>query len=158
MISVFGAMFGPRPEAVARELTRVCRSGGRIVMACWTRDSFIAGMREVTARYVPPPSGLPNPAEWGDEEIVRQRLREGIAKLELTRRLATFEFPFDEAHVVEHFRQYLGPTIKAFESLDATGQAGLRRDAEAFWKQWNLAKDGTVRVDSEFLEIVATRS
>jgi len=158
VITMFGAMFAPRPEKVAAELIRVCRPGGRIVMANWTPGSLIGKMFNLTALYVPPPS-MPSPILWGDEATVSERLQGGIAGLELNRRLMTFIFPFSPAEVVEHYRKYFGPTQKAFLALegDQDKQTALRRDLEKLWTGNNLASDGTTRIESEYLEVVARR-
>ena len=158
VISVFGAMFAPRPERVASELTRVCRSGGRIVMASWTPESFTGRSFQLASKYVPPPPGLPPPILWGDEATVRERLRDGIANIEMHRRVATFRLPFGESEVVDYYRRYSGPTIRTFEALDAAGQAAYRKEYEALWKANNRATDGTLEVPSEYLEIIATRA
>ena len=157
IVSMFGAMFAPRPELVAAELVRVCRPGGRIAMANWTPEGFIGQMFKLTGKYVPPPPGMPSPVKWGDEETVRERLREGIADLQLTRRMCPFEYPVPPAEVVESFRMYYGPTHRAFEALDSEGQAALRNDLEQLWTQHNQATDGTTYGEGEYLEVVATR-
>jgi ubiquinone/menaquinone biosynthesis C-methylase UbiE len=76
VVSMYGAMFAPRPELVAAELVRVCRPGGRIAMANWTPDGFIGQMFKITGKHVPPPPNMPSPVKWGDEETVRERLRD----------------------------------------------------------------------------------
>ena len=159
LITMFGAMFAPRPEKVSEELVRVTRSGGRIVMANWLPTSFVGQMFKIGATHVPPPPNMPAPVLWGDEETVRERLKNGIAGLEFDRRLITFNFPFPPAEVVEHFRQYFGPSQKAFDALagDADKQAALRRELENHWTQNNQATDGTTRIQSEYLEVTARR-
>jgi SAM-dependent methyltransferase len=158
IVSIFGAMFAPRPERVAAELIRVCRSGGRIVMANWTPRSFVGQMLKINTLHVPPPK-MPSPVLWGDEETVRERLKDEIAGLELNRRLMTFSFPFSPVEAVEHFRTFFGPVQKAFDALEAdeAKQAALRRDLEKHWTENNLATDGTTRIESEYLEIIARR-
>ncbi|HEY0048394.1 MAG TPA: class I SAM-dependent methyltransferase, partial [Pyrinomonadaceae bacterium] len=158
IVSMFGAMFAPRPELVAAELVRVCRRGGRIAMANWTPEGFIGQMFKITGKYVPPPD-MPSPLKWGDEETVRERLqREGIADLQLTRRRCPFRYPFAPAGVVESFRLYYGPTQRAFAALDAAGQAALRNDLEKLWAEHNQAKDDATYVEGEYLEVIATRN
>jgi SAM-dependent methyltransferase len=157
VVSMYGAMFAPRPELVAAELVRVCRTGGRIAMANWTPDGFIGQMFKVTGKHVPPPPNMPSPIKWGDEETVRERLRDGIADLQLTRRMCQFKYPFPPAEVVESFRLYYGPTQRAFAALEADGQAALRSDLERLWAEHNRATDGTTHVEGEYLEVVATR-
>ena len=158
VVSMYGAMFAPRPELVAAELVRVCRPGGRIAMANWTPEGFIGQMFKVTGKHVPPPAGIQSPLKWGDEESVRERLREGVADLHMTRRMCRFEYASPPAEFVEFFRRFYGPTQRAFEALDAAGQAALRADLERLWAEHNRAGDGATDVEGEYLEVVATRS
>jgi SAM-dependent methyltransferase len=157
VVSMFGAMFAPRPELVASELVRVCKPGGKIVMANWTPEGFIGQMFKATAKHVPPPPNMPSPVKWGDEATVRERLRDGIADLQMTRRMCPFSYPVPPAEVVESFRMYYGPTRRAFEALDDGGQAALRKDLEALWAENNQATDNTTYGEGEYLEVVATR-
>ncbi|HYL36212.1 MAG TPA: class I SAM-dependent methyltransferase [Bryobacteraceae bacterium] len=110
VMSMFGAMFAPRPERVASELARVCRPGGRIAMANWTPGGFIGGVVAVGARYIPPPEGVPAPVLWGDEAVVQQRLAAYCSEIRTAPRTADFVYPFPPAEVVALFREYLGPT------------------------------------------------
>jgi SAM-dependent methyltransferase len=158
VISIYGAMFAPRPDVVAAELKRVCRPGGKIVMGNWIPSGFAGETFKLGAQYVPPPPGMAPPTQWGDENIVRQRFAEGISDLRLTPRIAAMILPFNEAEAVEHFRKFFGPTIRTFEALDGERQAAYRKDLEGLWKKYNKATDGTVQIDSEFLEVVATRA
>jgi SAM-dependent methyltransferase len=158
IVSMFGAMFAPRPDMVVTELVRACRSGGQIAMANWTPGGFVGHMFKIGGKYAPPPPNMPSPVTWGDEEIVRERLRDGIADLQLTRRKCRLKYPFPPAEVVEFFRAYFGPTQRAFEALDAGGQAALRSDLERLWSEHNRATDNTTDVEGEYLEVVATRS
>jgi len=158
IVSMYGAMFAPRPELVAAELVRVCRPGGRIAMANWTPEGFIGQMFKVTGKYVPPPAAMPSPLKWGDEETVRERMRDRVADLQLTRRMCHFKYPFTPAEVVEFFRLYYGPTQRAFDALDADGQAALRSDLEQLWAEHNQATGDGTHVDGEYLEVVATRN
>ncbi len=157
IVSMFGAMFAPRPELVAAELVRVSQPGGRIAMANWTPDGFIGQMFKISSKHVPPPANMPSPLKWGDEETVRERLRDGIADLQLTRRMCPFEYPFSPAEVVESFRMYYGPTQRAFDALDTDGQAALRSDLERLWTEHNQATENTTYVEGEYLEVTATR-
>lgn len=154
IITMFGAMFAPRPDVAAAELIRVCRPGGMIAMANWTPEAFTGQMFKTNAKHVPPPAGMPSPLLWGTEDAVRERFGEGISELRLNRRKIDFEFQFGPEAVVEHFRKYFGPTQKAFGSLDAAGQDALQRDLVELWSTNNLATDGTTRVESEYLDVV----
>jgi ubiquinone/menaquinone biosynthesis C-methylase UbiE len=158
VMTMFGAMFAPRPEVTASELLRVCRSGGRIAMANWTPSGFIGQMFKITAGMVPPPQGMPSPVLWGDPAKVKERLASGASAIETTPRMMRFEFPFGPKEVVEHFRLYYGPTQKAFGALEESRQPELRRQLEEIWSKHNQGASGTSEVDSEYLEVLATRA
>lgn len=157
-VAMFGAMFAARPERAASELLRVIRPGGRIAMANWTPTGFIGQMLKTTVAYVPPPQGVPSPLLWGSEEIVRTRLGAGLSSLALTRRVITFEYPFGPEQVVNEFRLWYGPTLRAFAALDEEKRIALRLDLERLWWEHNRANDGTTRVESEYLEVVGRRA
>ncbi len=133
VMSMFGAMFPPRPEIVAAELARVCRPGGRIAMANWTPEGFIGQVFKVGARYIAPPEGVPAPALWGVEDVVRERLGTHASKISMTKRMAEFDFPFQPAGVVAFFREYFGPIKIAFSRLDAEQQPAYAADLEKLW-------------------------
>ena len=157
-VSMFGAMFAGRPERAAAELLRVTRPGGRIAMANWTPGGFIGQMLKTTVAYVPPPVGAASPLLWGTEDAVRVRLGAGCKSFALTRRMITFEYPFGPEQVVTEFRLWYGPTLRAFAALPDEARESLRRDLERLWWEHNRATDGTTRVESEYLEVVAVRS
>lgn len=158
VVTMFGAMFAPRPELVASELIRVCKPSGRIAMANWTPGGFIGEMFKTTGKHVTPPPNMPSPLKWGDQETVKERLSNGIADLQMTLLTCVFNFPFPPAEVVEFFRRNYGPTKNAFGALDQNGQAALRSDLEQLWSQHNHATDGTTLVEGEYLEVIASRS
>ena len=155
VVTMFGAMFAARPERASAELLRVTRSGGRIAMANWTPTGFVGEMLKATVRFAPAPAGVPSPLLWGTEEAVRERFGAAIKSLVFARRLMTFEYPMAPGEVVDYFRLWYGPTLRAFGTLDETGREGLRRELERLWTDQNLATDGTTRVVSEYLEVVA---
>ena len=157
VVSLIGAMFAPRPERVAAEMVRVCRPGGQIVMGNWTPEGFVGQMFKIIGKHVPPPPLMPSPLLWGDEATVRERLRDGVADLRLTKLQYPFHYPFPPSEVVEHFRTYYGPMNRAFAALDDAEQAALHRDLEQLWTEHNSATDGTTRYDSEYLEVIAVR-
>ena len=158
VMTMFGAMFAPRPDVTASELKRVCKSGGLIAMANWTPEAFTGQMFKAGAKHVPPPPGMPSPVLWGSEDTVRERMSDGISDLQMTRRKITFTYPFGPGEVVEHFRKYFGPTQKQFEMLDEAGQNAMRTDLVALWEGANQATDGTTRVESEYLEVLARKA
>ena len=157
VITMYGAMFAPRPERVAAEFLRVCRPGGMIAMANWTPSGFPAKMLAAVAKHAPPPPGLPAPVLWGDEATVRQRLGSGAKDIRLTREIAVMNFPFPPREAVQLFRQYFGPTQAAFSRLDEPGQAALAAEMEQLFTQHNQSRDGTTVVHGEYLEVVAIR-
>ncbi len=125
-------------------------------MANWTPTGFIGRMFKTTAAHVPPPD-IPSPLLWGDEATVRGRLRTGGAELRFARRSVAFRLPMTPEQTVDYFRAWYGPTLRAFAALDEDGRAALRRDLTALWSEHNRATDGTTHVESEYLEVVATR-
>lgn len=156
--TMFGAMFAPRPEKTAAELVRVCRPGGRIVMANWTPSGFVGQMFKLGAKHVPPPPNIAPPVLWGDQEVVKTRFSEGIGDLTTIPIKIDFIFPFSPDQVVEFFREYFGPTKMAFASLDADHQAALKKDLVDLWTANNRKNDGTTDVESEYLEVTVVRS
>jgi ubiquinone/menaquinone biosynthesis C-methylase UbiE len=158
VMTMFGAMFAPRPDVTSAELMRVTKPGGLIAMANWTPEGFAGQMFKTNAKHVPPPPGMPSPVLWGTEDAVKERLSDGISDLKMTRTPIMFNYPFSPADVVEYFRTYFGPTQKAFESLDENGQAALRSDLEELWGSKNQATDGSTVVESEYLEVLARKA
>ncbi|HJV39423.1 MAG TPA: class I SAM-dependent methyltransferase [Geothrix sp.] len=157
VVSLIGAMFAPRPEQVAAELVRVCRPGGRIAMANWTPGGFVGQMFKAVGKHVPPPPLMAPPVKWGDEATVRERFREGVAKVETRKCLYPMRYPFPPGDVVDFFQAYYGPVNRAFAALDADGQQALHQDLEQLWADHNRAQDGTTDVEAEYLEVVAVR-
>lgn len=155
VITMYGAMFAPRPEIVTKELLRVCKSGGLIAMANWTPEGFTGDMFRLTGKYVPPPPGLPAPVQWGSEPIVKDRFGDRVSKLEMARRQFRFDFPHSPAAVVEFFRTYFGPTQVAFSKLDEAGQKALAQETEQLWTSRNQGTSDHTLVDSEYLEVKA---
>ena len=157
IVSLIGAMFAPRPDLVAKELLRVCTPGGTIGMANWTAEGFVGQMFKNVAKFIGP-SGMPSPVLWGNEATVQERLGHGSSTLSLIRRQYLFSYPFPPSEVVEFFRLYYGPTNRAFASLDAEGQAHLRRDLEALWTAHNQAGPDCTTVYGEYLEVIGIRA
>ena len=156
VVSLIGAMFAPRPERVAAELTRVCRPGGIIAMANWTGPGFVGQMFKTIAKHIAP-SGMPSPVLWGDEPTVRERLGSGVATLECSSHLYELSYPFSPPNVVEFFRANYGPMTRAFASIGEEAQRQLRDELTGLWSRHNRATDGTTRVDAEYLQVVAVR-
>jgi ubiquinone/menaquinone biosynthesis C-methylase UbiE len=158
VVSMFGAMFAPRPDVAATELLRVCKPGGKIAMANWTAEGFNGRMFKLAAQYVPPPPGVPPPIQWGNETVVRERFGNRVSEIQFKRVMLQESLPMPPADVVEHFNKYFGPTQMAFKALDQERQAKLREDLTNLWKEYNTATDGTTIVDAEYLQVVATKA
>jgi SAM-dependent methyltransferase len=156
VLSMFGAMFAPRPDLVAAELVRVCRPKGLIAMANWTPDGFVGETFALTSRYLPPPEGVPAPVLWGKQQVVEERFAKLNRGVEVFKRTAKFDYPFDSKGVVEFFRRYFGPTQVAFSRLDIAGQAGLAKDMEALWTKHNRGTASHMIVAAEYLEVRVT--
>jgi ubiquinone/menaquinone biosynthesis C-methylase UbiE len=159
VVSMFGVMFAPRPSVAVAELLRVTKPGGQIALANWTPEGFLGKVSNVFTTHLPrPPAGVPSPLVWGDKATVRSRLREDFADLRMARRLARMRYPFPPAETIEFFFRYAPTYVRALASLDASGQAALRRDLVALQTAHNTAKTpGTTEVAAEYLEVIATR-
>jgi SAM-dependent methyltransferase len=160
VVTMFGAMFAPRPEVVASELARVLKPGGLLAMANWTPTGFTGKMFKVGSSYVPPPSGIAPPVHWGDERIVRERLGHKFANIQTEVVPIDFDLLTDPAGAVAFFRKYFGPTQVAFSRLDEAGQAAFAVDLESLWAGANVAPDATnhTLIRNEYLQVKAIRS
>lgn len=154
VMSMFGAMFAPRPERVAAEFLRVCKRGGLIAMANWTPTSFQAETFKINAKYAPPPPGVPAPVLWGDEGVVRERFGDR-AKVETAKREVIFDFPFGPAKVVDFFRTYFGPTQMTLARLEAAAQAAMLEEMTDHWVRANEGDANHTIVRGEYLEVHA---
>jgi SAM-dependent methyltransferase len=158
VVSMFGVMFAPRPEAVVSELRRVTRPGGLIALANWTPEGFIGKMFTLFGRHLQPPVGLPSPILWGSEKVVRERFNDPAEQVRLTRRVARMRFPFEPAGTVEFFRRYYGPTQKAFAALNPEARGALLRDLVALQTEHNVStRPNETDTPSEYLEVQVRR-
>jgi ubiquinone/menaquinone biosynthesis C-methylase UbiE len=102
--TLVGAMFAPQPEKVAQEFIRVCKPGGRMLMVNWTPEGFVGQMFKTLGRYVPPPSDVPSPLLWGNEEVVKERFGYSVSHMILTKKIyPLWDYPFDVPEVVQFF-------------------------------------------------------
>jgi SAM-dependent methyltransferase len=155
VLSTFGVMFTPNQEKAASEMLRVCRPGGRIGLANWTPQGFIGQVFKAIGRHVPPPAGVKLPGLWG----TRDRLDElfgAFATVAATPRNFVFRYR-SPAHFIDVFRNYYGPVLKAFASLDTAGQSALATDLAAVVAHGNRSGDETMVVPGEYLEVVVTK-
>lgn len=156
VISVVGVMFAPNQERAAAELVRVCRTGGTIALANWVPDGFIGELLRTVGKHVQPPAGLKPPPLWGTEERVRELLGDRVSSLTPKRRAFVFRFRSPE-DLVDTFRTYYGPTLKAFEALEEDGRGRLYDDFLALVRRYDRGQDGAVAIPSDYLEVVAVR-
>ena len=148
---MLGVQFAPRHEVTARELVRVTRPGGTIVLACWTPAGFIGQMFKTMAPYLPkPPAGASPPPLWGDEDHVRALFAGAGVELAFETHAASFYAESPDAFV-EFMADHYGPVLKARERLAAGGPLeALRADLVALCERANVAEDG-FRAPSEYL-------
>ena len=151
-LSTFGVMFAPDHPRAARELLRVVREGGRIGLANWTPEGFVGQLFKVIGAHAPPPAGLKSPALWGTEAYLEGLFGSG-ADIRTEHRQFNFRYA-SSAHWLQVFREYYGPTNKAFARLDSGGQAALERDILAVLDRFNTAGPASLVVPSEYLEVV----
>jgi SAM-dependent methyltransferase len=156
VLSTFGCMFAPNPPRVASEMLRVCRPGGRIAMANWTPEGFIGQVFKLIGKYVPPPAGVSSPALWGTRGLLAELFEEGSARIATEKRHFAFRYRSPE-HMLEVFRGYYGPVLKAFAALDEDKQHALAAEFIALMEQNNAARDGGLVIPSAYLEVVVTR-
>lgn len=155
VLSMFAAMFAPRPKMAAAEMRRVCRRGGLIAMANWTPDSFVGEQSAITSRYAPPPPpGLVSPMLWGDESVVREHFGADVA-LSTTKRTLRFDIPLGPSETEEYFRQHIGPTQIILRQLDGQRQQALIDEMAAHWARHNRGDSQRTIVHAEYLEVHA---
>jgi len=156
VLSTFGVMFTPNQDKAARELLRVCRPGGKIGLANWTPESFIGQMFRVLGKYVPPVAGVAPPSLWGTKARLDTLFGSQAVVAAESR---TFVFRYrSPGHWLEIFRDYYGPVLKAFASLNPEARKALEKDLFALLDQNNVARDGTLVLPSEYLEAVITKN
>ena len=166
VVSVFGAMFAPKPFEVAKEMLRVTKPGGKIVMGNWIPGdpTLVAQILKTSAAYTPPPpEGFVSPMTWGVESSVTERfVAAGVAAADIAFARDTFVFDFDGSPVqfVDTFRRYTGPTMNAFDAAEKSGRASeLQAELETLFASQNRSgKNGHTTVDATFLRVtVAVR-
>ncbi|MBK7474202.1 MAG: class I SAM-dependent methyltransferase [Betaproteobacteria bacterium] len=157
VMSTYGCMFTPDHARTAGEMLRVLRDGGRIGLASWTPQGFIGRLFKVIGAHVPPPAGLKSPALWGTEPHLADLFGGAAADIRSVRKHFNFRYR-SAAHWIQVFRDFYGPTHKAFAALDAAGQAALERDITALLLELNVAGAASLVVPGEYLEVVVTRN
>ncbi|HTH55427.1 MAG TPA: methyltransferase domain-containing protein [Cyclobacteriaceae bacterium] len=164
VVSIFGAMFAPRPFDVAKEMVRVTKPGGRIVMGNWIPGdpTLVAQILKISSSYMPPPpEGFVSPMLWGINENVIERFgKVGIPqdKIEFVRDTYVFNFPGTPVELVNTFRQYYGPTMGAFEAAEINGSAqALQQELETLFTSQNQSKGlPTTTIPATYLRVTVT--
>jgi SAM-dependent methyltransferase len=157
VLSTYGVMFTPEHARAAGEMLRVVRRFGRIGMANWTPEGFIGRLFKVVGGHVPPPAGVQSPALWGRESHLKELF--GAQALDIRCERKHFNFRYrNAAHFVQVFRDWYGPTHKAFAALDAVGARTLEQDITALLGELNIAGPASLVVPSEYLEVVITKA
>ena len=156
VLSTFGAMFTPDHRRSAGEMLRVLRPGGRLGLANWTPEGFIGRLFKIVGAHVPPPAGVASPALWGTESHLAALFGGQAAQIRCERRVFNFRYR-GIAHWLQVFRDYYGPTHKAFAALDAGGQQALQHDITVLLEQANTGGVPSLVVPAEYLEIVVTK-
>ena len=165
VVSIFGAMFAPRPFDVAKEMVRVARPGGRIIMGNWIPNdpTLVAQILKVSSEYTPPPpEGFVSPMTWGVEGNVIERFgaagvpAESIA---FARDTFSFDYPAPPAALLDEFRKYYGPTMNAFEAAEKNGRAAeLQTKLEALFNSQNKSRrDDATSIPATFLRVTVQR-
>ncbi|MGI8636092.1 MAG: class I SAM-dependent methyltransferase [Segetibacter sp.] len=164
VVSIFGAMFAPKPFDVAKEMVRVTRRGGRIIMGNWIPGdrTLVAQILKISSAYTPPPpEGFASPMLWGIESNVIERFGSaGIAKENISFEKDTFTFieSYPPKEFVSTFKNYYGPTMNAFEAAEKNGKAAeLQQELETLFESQNKSKDGTTSIPANFLRVTVMR-
>jgi SAM-dependent methyltransferase len=162
VVSIFGVMFAPKPFDVAKEMVRVTRPGGRIVMGNWIPNdpTLVAQILKISSNYTPPPpEGFVSPMTWGVESNVVERFAAAgvpAANISFARDTFTFNFPGTPSQLVDEFRKYYGPTMNAFEAAEKQGRAGeLQEELEQLFNSQNKSENGT-SIPATFLRVTVS--
>ena len=161
-LSVFGAMFAPKPFDVAKEMVRVTKPGGRIVMGNWIPNdptSFVSQLLKISSSFMPPPpEGFVSPMTWGvDTHIIERFGQAGVPKEKISMVKDTYYFISPDkspAHVIESFRRFYGPTMNAFEAAEKSGKVEeLHNQLLELAKAQNKSTDGSTSIPATFLRV-----
>ena len=163
VVSIFGAMFAPKPFDVAKEMVRVTKPSGRIVMGNWIPNdpTLVAQILKISASYSPPPpEGFVSPMTWGvEDEVIARFTTAGVPEDQISfqRSTYTFNYPGSPSELVAEFKGYYGPTMNAFAAAAADGrEADLQAELEALFNEQNTSEDAT-SIPATFLRVTVQR-
>jgi ubiquinone/menaquinone biosynthesis C-methylase UbiE len=165
IVTIFGAMFAPKPFDVAKEMVRVTKPGGRIVMGNWIPGdpTLVAQILKISSAYTPPPpEGFISPMLWGVESNVIERFEAaGVPKenISFSKETFTFNGPFSPAEFVSRFREFYGPNMNAFEAAQKSGKAAqLQQELETLFNSHNKSTaENTTSIPATFLRVTVQR-
>ena len=156
VLSVFGVMFAPDHQKTADEIVRAARPGATVALASWTPTGFLGAMFGVITKHVPPPAGVASPLLWGTESHLQNLFGDSAASISSTAPEQCFRFQ-SAVEMVDYFKRWYGPTLKAFAALDAEQQEVLHADLVELVEKWDRNDDGgAVTVPGEYLQTVIT--
>jgi len=156
VVSTYGVMFAPNHARSASEMMRVVRPGGRIGLASWTPEGFIGKLFKVVGSFVPPPAGVKSPVLWGTDGHLQELFGKDASSIRSERRNFNFRYLSAE-HFIQIFRDFYGPTHKAFGALDEAKQKALGAEITALLEKTNIAGKDSLVAPGEYLETVITR-
>ncbi len=164
VVSVFGAMFAPKPSDVAKEMVRVTKPGGRIVMGNWIPNdpTLVAQILKISASYSPPPpEGFVSPMTWGvEDEVIARFTAAGVPEDQISfqKSTYTFDYPGSPSELVTEFKTYYGPTMNAFAAAAAEGREdSLQTELEELFSEQNTSEDGATSIPATFLRVTVQR-
>jgi ubiquinone/menaquinone biosynthesis C-methylase UbiE len=153
IMSTFGVMFAPHQEQAASELLRVCRSSGTIALANWGPEEFVADMFKVSATYAPPPPGLSSPLRWGEVDTLMALFSDKVEMV--SSEVNTVNYRYESArHLVDHVRQFYGPTIKAFETAGTRQTEQFHQELVDVCERYNVSGDSSMVIPAKYVSVV----
>ncbi len=154
ILSVYGVQFAPDQQKAAREMFRVCRSGGKIGLATPIPEGWSGDFFRVNAKHVPPPPGVNSPLRWGTDEGLEALLGPGVRSMENEERIA-LQYYRSIDHAVDIFTTFFGPAVRALEQLDGDSREHFREDVREVFDKYNRATDGTAVIENRYRLTVA---
>ena len=150
--SQFGVIFSARPNVAVAEMARVLKPGGRVILVCWTPDSWVGRLMQTVGRFAPPPPNAPSPLAWGDETTARARLSPPFADLKTERGAYRMQFPFDPGQALDFFLRHMGPVAMVYAVMpEGPRKQELRAALEQFFAATNEGRPERWETSSDYL-------